>query len=147
MNRKPIVLLVAFLILAPLAAQNHVGTVQRVLQLDETQAQQLSEIVESWRLETAPLRRALRELQGHARELLRDPNPDPTAIGENQLRIQALRGQIREAEENCRLEFEGLLLSDQQETYARIRRFARSARRYERIIPSFKELGLLGGAR
>ncbi len=147
MNRKPIVLLVAFLILAPLAAQNHVGTVQRVLQLDETQAQQLSEIVESWRLETAPLRRALRELQGHARELLRDPNPDPTAIGENQLRIQALRGKIREAEENCRLEFEGLLLSDQQETYARIRRFARSARRYERIIPSFKELGLLGGAR
>ncbi len=147
MNRKPIVLLVAFLILAPLAAQNHVGTVQRVLQLDETQAQQLSEIVESWRLETAPLRRALRELQGHARELLGDPSPDPTAIGENQLRIQALRGQIREAEENCRLEFEGLLLSDQQETYARIRRFARSARRFERIIPSFRELGLLGGAR
>jgi hypothetical protein len=58
-----------------------------------------------------------------------------------------LRRQIREAEENCRLEFEGLLLRDQQETYARIRRFARSARRFERIIPSFRELGLLGGAR
>ncbi len=147
MDRKFVVLLVAFLILAPLAAQNHVGTVQRVLQLDEDQAQELSVLIRSWREETAPLRRALRELQGHARELLGDPNPDPTAIGENQLRIQALRGQIREAEENCRLEFEGLLLSDQQETYARIRRWARSARRYERIIPSFRELGLLGGAR
>ena len=147
MNRKPIVLLVAFLTLAPLSAHDPVGAVQRVLQLDETQARQLSAIVQSWREETASPRRALRELQGHARELLGDPNPDPTAIGENQLRIQALRGQIREAEENCRLEFEGLLLSDQQETYARIRRFARSAGRYERIIPSFRELGLLGGAR
>ena len=143
MNRKPIVLLVAFLTLAPLSAHDPVGAVQRVLQLDETQARQLSAIVQSWREETASPRRALRELQGHARELLGDPNPDPTAIGE----IQRLRGQIREAEENCRLEFEGLLLSDQQETYARIRRFARSARRFERIIPSFRELGLLGGAR
>jgi Spy/CpxP family protein refolding chaperone len=147
MNRKLVLLLVAFLTLAPLAAHDPVEAVQRVLQLDETQAQQLSEIVESWRLETAPLRRALRELQGHARELLGDPNPDPTAIGENQLRIQALRGKIREAEENCRLEFVELLYEEQQETYARIRRFARSARRFERIIPSFRELGLLGGAR
>ena len=147
MNRKLVVLLVAFLTLAPLAAHDPVGAVQRVLQLDETQAQQLSEIVESWRLETAPLRRALRELQGHARELLGDPNPDPTAIGLNQLAIQQVRGQIREAEENCRLEFEGLLNPDQQETYARIRRWARSARRYERIIPAFRELGLLQGIR
>ena len=147
MNRKPIVLLVAFLPLAPLSAHDPVGAVQRVLQLDETQVRQLSAIVQSWREETASPRRALRELQGHARELLGDPNPDTTAIGENQLAIQRLRRQIREAEENCRLEFEGLLLRDQQETYARIRRFARSARRFERIIPSFRELGLLGGAR
>ncbi len=143
MNRKLIILLVAFLTLAPLAAHDPVGAVQRVLQLDETQAQQLSEIVESWRLETAPLRRALRELQGHSRELLGNPNPDPTAIGENQLRIQASREQIRAAEENCRLDFEVLLTEEQKETYTRIRRWARSARRYERIIPSFKELGLL----
>ncbi len=143
MNRKLIILLVAFLTLAPLAAHDPVGAVQRVLQLDENQAQEARELLESWRLETAPLRRALRELQRHSRELLGNPNPDPTAIGENQLRIQASREQIRAAEENCRLEFEGLLLSDQQETYARIRRWARSARRFERIIPSFKELGLL----
>ena len=143
MNWKPIVLLVAFLTLAPLAAHDPVGAVQRVLQLDETQAQQLSEIVESWRLETAPLRRALRELQGHARELLGDPSPDPTAIGENQFRIQASPEQIRAAEENCRLEFEVLLTEEQKETYAGITRWARLARRYERIIPSFKELGLL----
>ncbi len=147
MNRKLIILLVAFLTLAPLAAHDPVGAVRRVLQLDEGQARQLSAIVQSWREETAPRRRALRELQGQARELLGDPNPDTTAIGENQLAIQRLRRQIREAEENCRLEFEGLLLSDQQETYARIRRFAQSTRRYERIIPSFREIGLLGGAR
>ncbi len=147
MNRKLIILLVAFLTLAPLAAHDPVGAVQRVLQLDETQVRQLSAIVQSWREETASPRRALRELQGQARELLGDPNPDTTAIGENQLAIQRLRRQIREAEENCRLEFEGLLLSDQQETYAKIRRFAQSARRFERIIPSFRELGLLGGAR
>ena len=147
MNRKPIVLLVAFLTLAPLAAHDPVGAVQRVLQLDETQARQLSAIVQSWREETAPLRRALRELQGHSRELLGNPNPDPIAIGENQLRIQALREQIRAAEENCRLDFEVLLTEKQKETYTRIRRWARSARRYERIIPAFRELGLLGGAR
>ena len=143
MNRKLIVLLVAFLTLVPLTAHDPAGAVQRVLQLDETQAQQTRELLRSWRLEKAPLRRALRELQGHSRELLGDPNPDPTAIGENQLRIQALREQIRAAEENCRLEFEVLLTEEQKETYTRIRRWARSARRYERIIPSFKELGLL----
>ena len=54
MNRKLVVLLVAFLTLAPLAAHDPVGAVQRVLQLDETQAQQLSEIVESWRLGLLP---------------------------------------------------------------------------------------------
>ena len=53
MNRKPIVLLVAFLTLAPLSAHDPVGAVQRVLQLDETQARQLSAIVQSWREETA----------------------------------------------------------------------------------------------
>ncbi len=72
-----------------------------------------------------------------------DPNPDPTTIGENQLRIQASKERVRETEENCRVEFEMLLTEEQKETYARIRRWARSARRYERIIPSFKELGLL----
>ena len=143
MNRKLVVLLVAFLTLAPLAAHDPVGAVQRVLQLDEAQAQQLSVIVRSWREETAPLRRALRELQGHSRDLLGHPNPNLTAIGENQLRIQALKERIREAEENCRLEFEMLLILEQKETYARIRRWARSARRYERIIPAFKDTGLL----
>ena len=147
MNRKLIILLVAFLTLAPLAAHDPVGAVQRVLQLDENQAQEARELLESWRLETAPLRRALRELQRHSRELLGNPNPDPTAIGENQLRIQASREQIRAAEENCRLDFEVLLTDEQKETYTRIRRWARSARRYERIIPAFRELGLLGGAR
>ena len=116
MNRKLVVLLVAFLTLAPLAAQDTVGAVQRVLQLDEAQAQQLSVIVRSWREETAPLRRALRELQGHSRDLLGHPNPNLTAIGENQLRIQALKERIREAEENCRLEFEMLLILEQKET-------------------------------
>ena len=94
-------------------------------------------------LTLAPLRRALRELQGHSRDLLGHPNPNLTAIGENQLRIQALKERIREAEENCRLEFEMLLTLEQKETYARIRRRARSARRYERIIPAFKDTGLL----
>jgi len=147
MNRKPIVLLVAFLTLAPLSAHDPVGAVQRVLQLDETQARQLSAIVQSWREETTLLRRALRELQGHARELLGDPNPDPMAIGENQLAIQRLRRRIAAAEAECRAQFVELLYEDQQETYARIRRWARSARRYERIIPAFRELGLLQGTR
>ena len=145
MNRKPIVLLVAFLTLAPLAAHDPVGAVQRVLQLDEAQAQQLSVLFRSWREETAPLQRALRELQGHSRELLGHPNPDPTAIGENQLRIQALNQQIGALQEECRAQFENEILrtEEQKETYAGIRRWARSARRYERIIPTFRELGLL----
>ena len=143
MNRKLIVLLVAFLTLAPLAAHDPVEAVQRVLQLDEAQAQQLPVLFRSWSEETAPLRRALRELQGDSRQLLGDPNPDPTEIGENQLRIQAVRAQIREAEENCRLEFEMLLTDEQLRTYARIRRTAQQARRMARIIPAFEELNLL----
>ncbi len=54
MNRKPIILLVAFLTLAPLAAHDPVGTVERVLQLDEDQAQQLSVLIQSWREIIAP---------------------------------------------------------------------------------------------
>jgi hypothetical protein len=147
MNRKPIVLLVAFLTLAPLAAQNPVGTVQRVLQLDEDQAQQLSVLVRSWREAIAPLRMELRELLGHSRELLGDPDPDPAAIGVNQLAIQQLRREIAGAEAECRAQFEALLNPGQLETYARIRRWAQAARRYERIAPSFRALGLLGGTR
>lgn len=147
MNRKPIVLLVAFLILAPLAAQNHVGTVQRVLQLDEDQAQQLSVLIRSWREVIAPLRREVRELQGRARELLGEADPDPTAIGLNQLAIQQLRREIAGAEAECRAQFEGLLKPEQQETYERIIRTALATRRMARIIPAFRELGLLQGTR
>ena len=147
MNRKLVVLLVAFLTLAPLAAHDPVEAVQRVLQLDEAQAQQLSVLFQSWREETAPLRRELREIQGDSRQLLGDPNPDPTAIGENQLAIRHLRQQIAAAEAECRDQFEILLTQEQKERYARIRRWARSARRYERIIPAFRELGLLSGTR
>jgi len=143
MNRKLVVSLVAFLTLAPLAAHNPAGAVQRTLQLDEAQAQQLSVLFQSWREETAPLRRALRELQGHSRTLLGNPDADPTAIGENQLAIRDLRQQIAAAEAECRDQFEMLLTEQQKETYARIRRWARQARRYERIIPAFRDLGLL----
>ena len=147
MHRKPIVLLVAFLILAPLAAQNHVGTVQRVLQLDEGQAQELSVLIQSWREVIAPLRREVRELQGRARELLGEADPDPMAIGLNQLTIQRLRREIAGAEAECRAQFEGLLKSEQQETYERIIRTALATRRMARIIPAFRELGLLQGTR
>ncbi len=147
MNRTLVVFFVAFLTLAPLSAHDPVGAVQRVLQLDETQARQLSAIVQSWREETALLRRALRELQGHARELLGDPNPDPMAIGENQLAIQRLRRRISAAEAECRAQFEGLLKAEQQETYERIIRTALATRRLARIIPAFRKLGLLQGTR
>ena len=140
MNRKPIVLLVAFLILAPLAAQNHVGTVQRVLQLDEDQAQQAREIWQRCRAPLTPLQRELRPLRGLLREL-----SDPTAIGEVHLEIRDLNQQIGALQEECRAQFENEILrtEEQKETYAGIRRWARSARRYERIIPTFRELGLL----
>ncbi len=121
MNRKLVVLLVAFLTLAPLAAHDPVEAVQRVLQLDEAQAQQLPVLFRSWSEETAPLRRALRELQGDSRQLLGDPNPDLTAIGENQLAIRDLRQQIAAAEAECRDQFEILLTQEQKETYARIK--------------------------
>jgi hypothetical protein len=147
MNRTLVVFFVAFLILAPLAAQNHVETVQRVLQLDEGQAQELSVLIQSWREVIAPLRREVRELQGRARELLGEANPDPTAIGLNQLAIQRLRREIAGAEAECRAQFEGLLKSEQQETYERIIRTALATRRMARIIPAFRELGLLQGTR
>ncbi len=143
MNRKLVVLLVAFLTLAPLAAHNPAGAVQRALQLDETQPQELDELLQLWRAQIAPLRRELRELQGQLRDLSQNPVPDLTAIGATHLRIQAVRAQIREAEENCRLDFEMLLTDEQLRTYARIRRTARQAQRMARIIPAFEELNLL----
>ncbi len=144
MNRKLVVLLVAFLTLAPLAAHDPWGAVQRVLQLDEDQAQQAGEIWQSCRAWIEPLQREIRPLRGLLKEL-----SDSTAIGEAHLEIRDLNQQIGALQEECRAQFENeiLLTEEQKETYARIRRWAQSARRYERIIPSFKELGLLQGTR
>ena len=142
MNRKLIVLLVAFLTLAPLAAHNPVRVVQRTLRLDADQAQQLSENLRFWRAQIAPLQRELRDRQGHLRELSQDP-ANAIAIGETYLRIQELRRLIREAEETCRPEFEGTLTDEQLRTYTRLRRWTRWADRYERGITALKELGLL----
>ncbi len=140
MNRKLIVLLVAFLTLAPLAAQNHWGAVQRVFQLNADQLQQSQEIWQSCRAQIAPLQTQLRPLRGLLREL-----SDPTAIGDAHLAIRDLRQQIAAAEAECRDQFKNeiLLTEEQKETYARIRRTARQAQRMARIIPAFEELNLL----
>ena len=144
MNRKFIVLLVAFLTLAPLAAQDSWGAVQRVLRLDADQVQQSQEIRENCRSQIDPLQRELRPLRGLLREL-----SDPTALGETHLKIRDLSQQIGALQQACRDQFENevLLTQEQKDAYARIREWARSARRYERIIPAFRALGLLGGTR
>ncbi len=143
MNIKIINLLVAIMNLSTLESQNQSVKVNIALQLDETQAYELDELLQLWRAQIAPLRRELRELQGQLRDLSQNPVPDLTAIGATHLRIQAVRAQIREAEENCRLDFEMLLTDEQLRTYARIRRTARQAQRMARIIPAFEELNLL----
>ncbi len=143
-NRKLIVLLVAFLTLAPLAAQDSWGAVRRVLQLSADQVQQSQEIWQNCRAQIGPLQRQVRPLRGLLREL-----SDPTALGDAHLQIRDLNQEIRALQQECRDQFENeiLLTQEQKDAYARIREWARSARRYERIIPSFRELGLLGGAR
>ena len=139
MNRKLVVLLVTFLTLAPLAAHDPWGAVRRIFQLSEAEVAELR----NCRAQIAPLRRELRELQGLLRELSGDSIPNPTAIGETHLRIQDLRRLIREAEKDCRLEFEMLLTDEQLRIYARIRRLARWAERNQRVISALEELNLL----
>ncbi len=143
MNRKLVVLLVTFLTLAPLVAHNPQRDVIRALQLEEVQREELSQVLRNWRAQIASLRRELRELQAHLRDLSQSPTPDVDSIGQTYLTIQNLRAQIRAAEEECRVQFEILLTEDQKQRYARIRRLARSARRYERVISALKELNLL----
>ena len=144
MNRKLIVLLVAFLALAPLAARNPVGTVQKTLKLDEDQAQQLSEVLEIWRAQIAPLQSELRDLKGQLKELSQDPAlANANAIGVIYLRRQELRQLIKEDEKNFKLEFEGMLSDEQLRIYTRLRKWTRKTARYEKGISALKELGLL----
>ena len=142
MNRKLVVLLVAFLTLAPLAAHNPAGAVIRALQLDEVQAEWLHQILRDWRVQNASLSQELRELQGLLRELLQDPE-NATVIGGTLLRIQALREQIREAKAACRAEFRETLTEEQQQKLARFTRLARWAERSKRVISALKDLGFL----
>ena len=138
MNRTLVVLLAAFLTLAPLTAQNSWRAVQRVLQLNADQVQQSQEIWQNCRAQIGPLQTQLRPLRGLLREL-----SDPAAIGDAHLEIRNLNQQIGALQLECRDQFKMLLTEEQKETYAGITRWARSARRYERIIPAFRQLGLL----
>lgn len=72
-------------------------------------------------------------------ELLKQPNPDPAAIGNLILANRALREQIRGAQETYVTGFEALLTQEQKDKLAFIRR----AERAQPIIPAFKVLGLL----
>ncbi|MCU0291186.1 MAG: periplasmic heavy metal sensor [Thermoanaerobaculaceae bacterium] len=72
-------------------------------------------------------------------ELLKQPNPDPAAIGTLILANRALREQIRGAQDTYVTAFEALLTQEQKDKLAFIRR----AERAQPIIPAFKVLGLL----
>lgn len=72
-------------------------------------------------------------------ELLKQPNPDPAAIGNLILANRALREEIRAAQETYVTGFEALLTQEQKDKLGFIRR----AERAQPIIPAFKVLGLL----
>lgn len=72
-------------------------------------------------------------------ELLKQPNPDPAAIGNLILANRALREQIRGAQETYVTGFEALLTQEQKDKLGFIRR----AERVQPIIPAFQVLGLL----
>lgn len=113
--------------------------VARFLQLEPGQVDQWNILIADHHATVAPLREARRVAAQELRGLLDADPPDPTAIGEKVLEIEAIGEAIRLANQGYVTGFEALLDEDQMGRLEFIRR----AERAQPLFPAFRTTGLL----
>lgn len=113
--------------------------VARFLAFTQEQVTQWDALIETLQTTVRPLVEQIVANDRQLAELLKQPSPDPAAIGNLILANRGLREDIREAHEVYLTAFEALLTAPQKEKLG----FVRRAERVQPIIPAFKVLGLI----
>lgn len=113
--------------------------VARFLSFTPEQVAQWDALLETLQATVRPLAQQIAANDRQLADLLKQPSPDPAAIGNLILANRGLREQIRQAHQVYLTAFEALLTAPQKEKLAFIRR----AERVQPIIPAFKVLGLI----
>lgn len=111
----------------------------RFLELTPDQVTAWDVLLEARKAAAEPLREQLQAVEEQLRELLQGENPDPTAVGNLVLQGKALREQIAAANQAYVEGFEALLIGEQVDKLA----FLRRAERAEPLFPAFRLFGLL----
>lgn len=106
----------------------------RHLELTEEQRTQAQAIHQATREQVQPIRERSMELHGQLRELLEQPAPDATAVGELTIAVHANRDQVRRLHTDARASFEAILTAEQLAKLGELeeRRDERRGRRGER---------------
>ena len=118
---------------------NPIEIVARFLDLSQAQVDQLKDLIEKRKAETAPIRENLREQSRSLRELMKSPAPNPTAVGESYIKIRDLRQQLREGQDAFMDSFEKILSEDQKAKLKAVQRGNRLAP----FLRAFRRLWLI----
>ncbi len=151
--RRVVLVLMTVALAVPVMAQENPGAdhpifgraqeaVSRFLQLGEDQVDQWNILITNHHAIVEPLRADRRTAAQELKDLLAADPPDPTAIGEKVLEIEALNQAIRTANQDYVAGFEALLDEEQAGRLG----FMRRAEHVQPLIPAFRAVGLLGPA-
>jgi hypothetical protein len=116
-----------------------VQAVARYLELSPEQVEAWMGLLDGLHRQQRPLHEQVQGLEEELKLQLQQPEPDPAAVGQLVLEIQALRGQMRFNEEDYQDAFEDLLNEEQLEKLY----FLRAASELAPLFPAFKETRLL----
>lgn len=90
----------------------------RILDLTDTQKEQLKTVLEQYRPQMQALRDETRDNRARLREALASPQPDPTTVGEIVIEEHDLRGKSRALHEEVEKAIQSFLTPEQQSKQA-----------------------------
>ncbi len=116
---------------------NPLETITKFLDLSQAQVEQLKDLIEKRKADTAPLRENLRQERVNLREMMKAAGPNPTLVGEIYIRIHSLRQQLADAKKAFVESFENILTDEQKAKLKAVHRL----RRIAPFLRAFRGLG------
>ncbi len=118
-----------------------ISELRAYLDLTDAQLEQMRQIRTQAAEENRATATQLREQQKVLRDLLASPNPDPAAVGKQQLQVKTLREQLQNARESVRQSVLNVLTPDQKTKLAALE----EAAKLRPAIAEAMRLGLIEG--
>jgi Spy/CpxP family protein refolding chaperone len=115
-----------------------VDTLQRTLGLNQTQMARIAELARSRRDSFQALREQAKPKFEQLKTILREPNPDPAAVGRVVIELKAIHEQALTKQAALEKELNSILDPTQQQTVDNLRKQAET-------MTALRRLGLLGG--